>query len=434
LRGLVITSVIIASFLCGLIKHQWALVGFNCIIFLRPQSLDLWGSWGTVPVFQIGVFILLITSFRTGNFKIKFNFFTSVLFLLYLWIIVSAIFSVNSVVSWGRFNSLYINLVPAILLLSFSICSMDNVKICLASMAGFILLLSSKVGFFYSLRGGGHIVNNIDGFVGDNNCFGLSICLALGIITGIMSMIKKKYIKYIISIGIILSILTVLYTQSRGAFMTLAIIFLFGILSSKKPVRNFIIIAIIVVVGYSILPKDMFSRLDTVNNLQTDDSAQGRFQMWHNALKYANSHPITGLGIGCYRYYNSIMAPDGPQLVTHSVYFQVLSELGYVGLLIYLYLIISSLINLHLVYRKAKKYSQLYHEVHWIETTAFWMRNALFGYIFGSAFLDMLVYDIPWYTMLYGSMLGTFFDTYINNLQIQYQEKDIEPSVNLEPI
>lgn len=417
MRSLAITTAIFIVLVSGLSSYNYALLGFNWITFMRPQSLDAWGYWNEKPLFQIGLALLLLTGIRTQNFRFRFNYFTILFIIFYFWIITSAIFSVYPSISWQWFNTFYFTLGISLLLLSFLISSIHALKLCLISLSGSILVLAAKVGVSNTLHGGSRITEQIDGFVGDNNCFGLSICMALGIILGIRSIIKNKFLRSLADIGILFSILTILYTQSRGAFLTLAIIFTFGILSSKRPVINTLLIGVVVITGYFVLPKDMFSRLNTVENLQEDESAVGRFTMWERAFSYANKRPITGLGIGCFRPYNSHIAPP-PHLVTHSVYFQVLSELGYVGLFLYLLIIFSSIIYLHIIYSKAIVASQIHDEIKWIASTTFWMRNALIGYIFGSAFLDMLVYDIPWYSMLYSSMFSLFYDDYVKELEL----------------
>jgi probable O-glycosylation ligase (exosortase A-associated) len=389
---------------------------------MRPQDLDAWGFWNGKPVFQLAIAILLLGNLIHQNIKLKLNGFIVLALLFYFWIILSALFSVFPAISWGRYQSHYMTLGPSLLLVFFTINSLDNIKMSLLAMGGSIGLLAAKVGLGNAISGGSRITDQIDGFIGDNNCFGLSICLALGIMLGMRTMIENKLYRRILDVIILLSILTILFTQSRGAFLTIAIIFFFGIINSRKPVLTFIVVASVVFTGYLVLPKNMFERLNTLENVEKDPSAMHRFEMWQNAFTYANEYPVFGVGIGGYRQFNKVRCPNTLALVTHSTYFQVLSEMGYVGLSIYLLILIYTLWVLHWTFKHARKHYSEKPEYKWIAETAFWIRNAMIGYIFGSAFLDMLAFDIPWYTMLYSSLLAMLYKQ-------KLQQPDSETSI-----
>lgn len=46
----------------------------------------------------------------------------------------------------------------------------------------------------------------------------------------------------------------------------------------------------------------------------------------------------------------------------------------------------------------------------WVRDMAFWLTCGYLGYIFGSALLNMLYIEFPWYAIFYGSMLRPLVD------------------------
>lgn len=422
MRGIFITILITVLFVNGIVSITGSHIAFNIITFFRPQDLASWSFWGGKPLFQFCLGVLLISNLIHRNFRPKMNVFIFLALGFFAWTIVSSLFSLYPTISWLFFNTYILTLFIGLVIVAFCINSIKDLKIAICSMTIAILILSSKVGLVLSLRGGGHVTQNIDGFVGDNNVFGLCICVVVGCMIGMRNVFKGKLIRIAIIIGIMLSILTILYTQSRGAFLTLAIIFVIGIITNKRPVLLGIVVSSLVLTGYFVLPKKMFNRLNTLENVEKDDSAMHRVVMWENAFKYANSRPLSGLGLDSFMKYNKYCNPHLPALVTHSVYFQVLSNTGYVGLMIYLGLILSTVWTLHTTTKRARFVSQFDPDYYWVIDMSFWMRNSFIGYIFGSAFLDMMVYDIPWYFMLYTSLMGYF--TMKREQQIRYSDDE----------
>jgi probable O-glycosylation ligase (exosortase A-associated) len=237
---------------------------------------------------------------------------------------------------------------------------------------------------------------------------------------------KKRLLKVGILLMAIFSALLVVHTKSRGGIITLLVIGLFSTLSSKRPIVHTLLLIILVSVTYYLLPEHLFERLDTLQSVDEDESAMGRITMWKLAFRQALGNPLMGVGPGCFRLYNDAHFPDMPRLVTHNVYFQVLSSSGWIGLTLYLLLILGGVVELHKAYALAQANVQTVPQLEWAMKTAFWMRNSLVGYLIGSAFLDMLVYDIPWYFLLYASLFRPLVQAQIKEICLPAELNDNE--------
>jgi probable O-glycosylation ligase (exosortase A-associated) len=282
-------------------------------------------------------------------------------------------------------------------------------------MVGSVSFVAFKASFMMTITGSFHLSGITSGFVGDNNTLGLCLCLTTAALFGLFSTVKNVSMRTLLVLLIIFDILLILITQSRGAFLTMGIIAILSIISSKKPILYLIILATVITISYQFLPKDMFSRLNTLENVEDDTSAMTRVDMWKRAFTISKTRPLTGVGVGGFQFFSRVNFPGQPAFVTHSVYMQLLSSVGYPGLLLYILIILKTIANLHYLARIRKKNQLLDEEHKWISSVGFWLRNAFIGYLFGSAFLDMLPYDIPWYLILYSNVLYYIVKTYENS-------------------
>jgi len=91
--------------------------------------------------------------------------------------------------------------------------------------------------------------------------------------------------------------------------------------------------------------------------------------------------------------------------VAHSVYFQVLGELGFPGLFLYLIFAVMGLRSLFKTWRMMVPLVGRHPDLAWVHDTAYWLFCGYVGYLLGSAFLNMLWIEFPWYAIFYGTML-----------------------------
>jgi putative inorganic carbon (hco3(-)) transporter len=145
-----------------------------------------------------------------------------------------------------------------------------------------------------------------------------------------------------------LTVLTVIFTFSRGAFLALAamgmILFWFN---PPKPTQ--LVLAILLgVVLIRFVPTDYTERLTTLTDLfggstgvQSDISFQGRASELTAAWLMFADHPIFGVGVQNYPvYYQQYSRRIGLDSRTearqaHSMYFQVAAEMGLMGLIVF---------------------------------------------------------------------------------------------------
>ena len=68
-------------------------------------------------------------------------------------------------------------------------------------------------------------------------------------------------------------------------------------------------------------------------------SARDRFEILKTGVGIAASHPLLGVGIGCYREANMRYAPQLGERDAHNTYVSLAAEIGFPGLLLWLGLV-----------------------------------------------------------------------------------------------
>ena len=106
--------------------------------------------------------------------------------------------------------------------------------------------------------------------------------------------------------------------------------------------------------------------MGTIEDYQVEGSAATRLKMWQWAIDFARDHPLGG-GFRAYEVSVIHMPPDAfnPEgyvqrgRATHSTWFEMLNELGYPGLIMFLALIALTLHSLYRVYRRTRDIQEL---------------------------------------------------------------------------
>ncbi|MES9833583.1 MAG: O-antigen ligase family protein [Candidatus Thiodiazotropha sp. DIVDIV] len=178
-------------------------------------------------------------------------------------------------------------------------------------------------------------------FLGDGNDFGWSMNLAFPLALHLATTTKATLYKYLYFALAGIIVVGIIGTQSRGSTLALGtgLLYYLTFISNKKLV-GFSLLALIAIGVLIFSPANYFSRMGTLANYQEDTSAMGRIKAWGTATEMAIDHPFLGVGAGSFNsaYGRIYRKPDDPVrwISTHSVYFKVIAEYGFPGIIIYL--------------------------------------------------------------------------------------------------
>lgn len=412
MRDVALSILLPLSLLYALSGPMRGLYVLNWLCFMRPWTFS-WGMWKGLPLFQIGLIVAFLSAFARGKVKLRFPGFLILHLAFHGWILLSNWLAYKPDQSWDFYIGFMVTLPVVSVFLFAAIRDLRTWKIVFWTAAGSLGLLAAKVGAASAAKGGAHITSQVDGFVGDNNVLGLTICLAVACLFGLRNTLGK-WAQFVFWPLITAAFLCIIFTKSRGAFLSMSIILLISTFASRAPVRNTLLLMLFAWVGWLAVPATYFDRLDTLENIEEDNSAMNRVFFWGLSWHQAVAHPLFGIGLDNHQDYNEEVTPTALEgrknHVAHSVYFQVMAETGFPGFLMYVAMVLWTLAVLHKTYRSTRNLEKRHADLAWVSPLAFWMRNGFAGYIFGSAFLNMLPIDYPWYFMWYSHILPWVLD------------------------
>jgi len=236
-------------------------------------------------------------------------------------------------------------------------------------------------------------------FLGDGNDFSWSMCIFLPLGLYLLKSAKIKYLKLIAVFCSLLIVVGIIGTQSRGAGLALIASSAYFIFFSGKKLKSFLIVGVCLFVGLIFVSPFYLERMKTISSYDQDSSVQGRFAAWKAASMMALDHPL-GVGAGNFnsaygRHYRdqidtSRFFASQRWISPHSIYFLVLGEYGFIGVLIILMLIYSNYRDNRKTYIFLKK-KIINESSNWI-SLAVCMNMSLTAYSVGGIFLGGINY------------------------------------------
>ena len=269
---------------------------------------------------------------------------------------------------------------------------------------------------FYSVQGGilGIVTGGVHHLQGppktnitDNNQLALAMVIVIPLMNYLRMQSANTAVRYAILGCIALSAVGVLTTYSRGGFIGLVTILLYSWFKSKRKIVTLIILSLITIPAIQLMPGKWFSRIDTIDNAEEDSSFQGRIDAWEVSLNLALKRPFLGGGFSAIESYDVTMRYKSPDQelsrgrAAHSIYFQVLGDLGFVGLFVFLiYLSIGWLEG-----RSVIRLTMNQPTLKWASDMANMIHVSLIGFMVSGAALSVAYFDIALIQVAISSML-----------------------------
>lgn len=180
---------------------------------------------------------------------------------------------------------------------------------------------------------------------GDPNTLGLTLVSALPLVCLLLTKDMPFWVR-LLGVGVIgASVVTIINTGSRMSFFVLLI--LIGIFVATRPRRFLYIPAALVLLGVAWLaiPQQYKDRYATVKDLEQDESYQNRVRAWKAGWAMFKSNPITGVGAANFAIASGSEFWPGPGrrhwLNAHSLPLKAIGELGLIGTVAFIYMLVT---------------------------------------------------------------------------------------------
>ncbi|MDD3352545.1 putative O-glycosylation ligase, exosortase A system-associated [Zoogloea sp.] len=207
----------------------------------------------------------------------------------------------------------------------------------------------------------------------------------------------KTWLKRLLFVLIGLCALAAIGSQSRGAFLAISAMSAVLWWRSKSKLTIGIVLLIMAPAVLLFMPEGWTERMNTIQTYEQDESAMGRINAWTMAFNIANSRPAGAGFVTDTSFIYQMYAPD-PNfvIVAHSIYFQILGQHGYIGLLLYLLFWFQT----YRIGGRLMAASRIRPDFEWVGQLGAMFKVSLIGFAVGGAFLSLAYWDLPFYLMV----------------------------------
>lgn len=331
----------------------WMICAYLFLEYVRPQSI--YPAIDILPWTQIAVLGALVGCFLDKSVRWASSSINVWLSLFFVVILLSSFFAYWPDVSYSQLKNLY-----TWIIIYFLIINIINTErrlfifLCIFLIASFKLSLSLSIkwaerGFSFTDWG----LKGPPGFFENSGELAIQM-LVFWPLAWAFSLYLKPHISkikyYALLLMPITAVMVILGASSRGA--QLALLAQLCLLNYKSILKPKILVSSIVIFSalWLILPQEQKDRFQVVGD---DRTSQQRLLYWENGIEMMNQHPVLGVGYFNYipyyeRFYQSDMLYDKAEL-PHNIFIQVGTDSGYVGLSIFLIIMLAARRKMRLV-------------------------------------------------------------------------------------
>ena len=388
MRDILLTLTIFGSVPLILVKPHIGVLVFSWISYMSPHRL----TWGFAYNFHFALLIaattILAWAISREPKRLPWNGVTLLLIAFTLWVSFTTLFALypdQAYIKWERTAKILLFNGLITLALMGSKERLNALVWVIVLSIGFF---GAKGGLFTLLGGGGARVWGPPGsFIQDNNDLGLALVTVIPLMRYLQMSSAHRAVRWGLGGLIALSFIAILGTYSRGAVVGMTVLVLALAVKSRGRLRLAAGVAVILVLGISLMPESWHARMGTIVAEKADASVQARFDAWGFAIELALERPIGG----GFRAFESNVDPSiGVPRYAHSIYFEVLGEHGFVGLALYLALGIGTFLTGTWILRDVKGRPDLV----WTRDLASMLQVSIAAFAVAGVFLGLAFFDL----------------------------------------
>lgn len=275
-----------------------------------------------------------------------------------------------------------------------------------------LLMLALSSGFHGLLEGlkmivsGGAHLSQGNSKLGDRNHFAVMVAMAIPLLVYLYTWSKHRLVRWGFLGAIVVNLLAVVSTQSRAGLLTLGALAVWYALMSRRKVLGLLMIASATLGLLAAAPEHWTERMQSISAADQDSSFLGRVIAWKRASAIALNNPILGGGFHSvqapalfeqYRYAEGFMGfvetpPATYPAAAHSIYFEILGDLGFPGLFLLLFLIGIPFA----VARKLAVMTRSTPQLLWLRDLSFALAASMVAYAVGGSSISAAYFELPY--------------------------------------
>ncbi len=369
----------------GLLAYCW-------LSLMRPQSLVWSTNVRAARITMAVAVVLVIRALFTHGPKIRFRASTVAFLALWAWLGVCTLYSTH-VDSSSNDLLQFSKVGVAAVLITGLVRTRSQFKWLMVVLAMCPGIWAAKFGQFF-LRG---VPSSQDGAILglDNNDVALFIAMSIPMLAFCAHEIKSRWGRRVLYASSMLAVPGVILTTSRGGMLAMATAVALTLLRKTAWWKAGVLGLAAFGVTWMLIPAKTLDRYRSIESYRADVSARGRMEAWQTAMAMAERNPWTGVGFGQeaflaeYQYYRPTAQAE-PR-AAHSVWFSLMGETGYMGLGLYITLLLTVLHATARVVGAARMTPP--GQKNWAWSYAVAIQSSLLTFMVGGSFLSQARFE-----------------------------------------
>ena len=245
--------------------------------------------------------------------------------------------------------------------------------------------------------------------LGDNNQVALDVLLILPMLLYLQATAASWSLRLACLGTGALGVVTVVATYSRGGFLGLVVVGVASAASSRRRGRAAVLLLAALALGGALVGPDWVARMNSVQDAGGDNSFMGRVIAWKVSTALALDRPLLGGGFHAIQHAEvwqsearTVAMLDLPRTdppgetprAAHSIYFEVLGDLGFAGLALLVLLLAGAWRDASTVLRLVRRSGRA--DLIWAAALAAQLRVSLLALLVSGALLSAAYRDIDY--------------------------------------
>jgi probable O-glycosylation ligase (exosortase A-associated) len=383
----------------GVLMWSW-------LAFMNPHRLT-WGFAQDLPFAQLVALVTLLGFFFAGSRK-PFLWTREIFFLglLWAWFAVTCVGAFYPDDAWNKFTEFSKTMLMALLVIPL-FQDRRKLRILLLVIAASLGFYGFKGGLFALSTGGQYMVlGPPSSFFASNTETALVLNMSLPLLFYLGKEERRRWLRLTLYGAFALTLVAVPFTYSRGGLIGTVVVLVVLFVKARRRILLVPVMAAGLAAFLLFAPPQWVSRMQTLENVREDGSANLRLMSWQVALGIARDYPIFGGGfkVFIHRATYDIYMPEYPRAFghdAHSIYFNLIGEHGWVGLGLFLCFLGAVLLRLYQVRRLARNRPEL----GWANNYAHMLQASIATYLVNGATLSVAYFDLAYQLLILAPLI-----------------------------
>jgi putative inorganic carbon (HCO3(-)) transporter len=404
MRDLFVFLVVVGCLPYALRRPYVGLLLFSWLAYMRPQDL----CWGFARSMRFSFFVAAAMvigyfSYESGIRRFtRWDIRTRLMLVLLVLISLGLLFARDQ----GKYvMRYYFEFVKIVLIALFTVGQVTDRRrlrwmmwiICISfAFYGF------KGGLFGVLTGGARILRGPGGMLEDNNDFALALVMNVPLLFYLGRAEGKLWVRRLCDVAMVLTMVTVFLTHSRGAAVAMIATLLVIAWRSGSLIKAILTMTLGGVGFVTFAPAHVWERLSTLKQGTEEGSAATRIRAWTVALRMIEANPVLGVGIRNFQKHwhdhsGDLVERRGRDFayVAHNSYLQIWAEGGTIAFTVYMTLLGSMFLAAY----RLRVWGRMRADLIWAGVYGRLLEAITVGFMVGSFFLNRGHFDLVYHVM-----------------------------------